>query len=222
MSVGRDISRPPSRRHQGKVVLFRYFPTNYVWNLSVDLSIEMGARIGEIEEMCAPLQEAAKATDAAGTQAFRETWVKMADKLAGLAAERGIPDPGLEALRIGMRASHESDVHHFHFAVGGDHHVARPQVRMYDTASMRMRKTCADAADDGERAVALHGFAMQPMQDVRKQLPLEELHDEEIRPAVAIEIEHIDDVWMRQRLSLVELALELEAKGYADLVGKAA
>ena len=55
--------------------MFKYFPTNYVWNLSVDLAIEMGARIGEIEEMCAPLQEAAKAPDAAGTQAFRETWV---------------------------------------------------------------------------------------------------------------------------------------------------
>jgi dienelactone hydrolase len=67
--------------------LFRYFPTNYVWNLSVDLAIEMGARIGEIEEMCAPLQEAAKAPDAAGTQAFRETWVRMADKLCGLAEE---------------------------------------------------------------------------------------------------------------------------------------
>lgn len=67
--------------------MFRYFPTNYVWNLSVDLSIEMGARIGEIEEMCAPLQEAAKAPDAAGTQAFRETWVRMADRLCELAAE---------------------------------------------------------------------------------------------------------------------------------------
>jgi dipeptidyl aminopeptidase/acylaminoacyl peptidase len=67
--------------------LFRYFPTNYVWNLSVDLSIEMGARIGEIEEMCAPLSEAAKAPDAAGTQAFRETWVRMADKLVQLAEE---------------------------------------------------------------------------------------------------------------------------------------
>jgi dienelactone hydrolase len=67
--------------------LFKYFPTNYVWNLSVDLSIEMGARIGEIEEMCAPLQEAAKAPDAAGTVAFRKTWVTMADKLIGLAEE---------------------------------------------------------------------------------------------------------------------------------------
>ena len=67
--------------------MFRYFPTNYVWNLSVDLAIEMGARIGEVEEMCAPLQEAAKAPDAAGTQAFRASWQAMAEKLCGLAAE---------------------------------------------------------------------------------------------------------------------------------------
>jgi dienelactone hydrolase len=67
--------------------MFKYFPTNYVWNLSVDLAIEMGARIGEIEAMCAPLQEAAKAPDAAGTQAFRETWVRMADQLCELADE---------------------------------------------------------------------------------------------------------------------------------------
>jgi dienelactone hydrolase len=67
--------------------MFKYFPTNYVWNLSVDLAIEMGARIGEIETMCAPLQEAARAPDAAGTQAFRETWVHMADQLCGLAEE---------------------------------------------------------------------------------------------------------------------------------------
>lgn len=67
--------------------MFKYFPTNYVWNLSVDLSIEMGARIGEIEEMCAPLQQAAQAPDAAGTKAFRETWVRMSDKLVELAAE---------------------------------------------------------------------------------------------------------------------------------------
>jgi dienelactone hydrolase len=67
--------------------MFKYFPTNYVWNLSVDLAIEMGARIGEIEAMCAPLQEAAKAPDAAGTQSFRETWVQMADQLCELADE---------------------------------------------------------------------------------------------------------------------------------------
>lgn len=67
--------------------MFKYFPTNYVWNLSVDLAIEMGARIGEIEEMCAPLQEAAKQPDKEGTQAFRDTWANMADKLCVLAEE---------------------------------------------------------------------------------------------------------------------------------------
>jgi dienelactone hydrolase len=67
--------------------VFKYFPTNYVWNLSVDFAIEMGARIGEIEAMCAPLQEAAKQPDAAGTKAFRETWSNMAGRLCELAAE---------------------------------------------------------------------------------------------------------------------------------------
>ncbi|WP_338759564.1 prolyl oligopeptidase family serine peptidase [Massilia sp. METH4] len=67
--------------------MFKYFPTNYVWNLSINLALEMGARVGEIEEMCAPLQEAATQPDAAGTKAFRETWVRMADKLCGLAEE---------------------------------------------------------------------------------------------------------------------------------------
>lgn len=67
--------------------MFKYFPTNYVWNLSVDLAIEMGARIGEIEEMCAPLQEAAKRPDKEGVQAFRDTWANMAEKLCALADE---------------------------------------------------------------------------------------------------------------------------------------
>jgi len=67
--------------------MFKYFPTNYVWNLSVNLAIEMGARMGEIEAMCGPLQEAAKQPDAAGTQAFRETWARQAEQLCELAAE---------------------------------------------------------------------------------------------------------------------------------------
>jgi dienelactone hydrolase len=67
--------------------MFKYFPTNYVWNLSVDLALEMGAKIGEIEEMCAPLQDAARQPDAAGTLEFRNKWAMMADKLCELAVE---------------------------------------------------------------------------------------------------------------------------------------
>ncbi|MEN9010951.1 MAG: prolyl oligopeptidase family serine peptidase, partial [Yoonia sp.] len=49
-----------------------------------NLSIEMGAKMGEVAEMCAPLAEAAKAPDAEGTAAFRAAWVTMADKLDAL------------------------------------------------------------------------------------------------------------------------------------------
>src|SRR3954467_6231595 len=85
--------------------MFRYFPTNYVWNLSVDLAIEMGARIGEIEEMCAPLLEAAKAPDDAGTKVFRETWVRMADKLCALAEEDQSRGRSMSAGQKYVRAS---------------------------------------------------------------------------------------------------------------------
>ncbi len=67
--------------------MFKYFPNNYVWNLAVDLAIESGARIGEIEEMCGPLQEAARFPDAEGGRAFQQAWANMADKLAALAGE---------------------------------------------------------------------------------------------------------------------------------------
>lgn len=67
--------------------MFRYFPRNYPWDLSVNLSIEMGAKMGEIAEMCGPLVEASEKPDAEGTAAFRAIWVTMADRLAGLARE---------------------------------------------------------------------------------------------------------------------------------------
>ena len=68
------------------MALFEYFP-NYVWNLSATIALESGAKIGEIIDMCAPIREAAARGDDAGTREFMAEWVKMADKLAGLAAE---------------------------------------------------------------------------------------------------------------------------------------
>lgn len=68
------------------MALFTYFP-NYVWNLSLSIALESGAKIGEIVDMCQPLLEAAQRGEDTGTAAFLAEWVKMADKLAGLAAE---------------------------------------------------------------------------------------------------------------------------------------
>jgi dienelactone hydrolase len=67
--------------------MFRYFPTNYVWNLAVDLALEMGARIGEIEEICAPLLEASKTPGPQSSHAFAQSWVAMGDKLCDLASD---------------------------------------------------------------------------------------------------------------------------------------
>ncbi|MFK8031897.1 MAG: alpha/beta hydrolase family protein [Gammaproteobacteria bacterium] len=68
------------------MALFEYFP-NYIWNLSVAIALENGGKIGEIVDMCKPILDAAKNGDDAGTGEFLKEWVKMADKLADLAAE---------------------------------------------------------------------------------------------------------------------------------------
>ncbi|MQP68254.1 alpha/beta hydrolase [Niveispirillum sp. SYP-B3756] len=69
------------------MALFQYFPNNYIWNLSVNIALESGGRIGEIEDMCRPLLDAAARGEDAGTGQFLAQWVSMADKLVGLAEE---------------------------------------------------------------------------------------------------------------------------------------
>ena len=50
--------------------MFQYFPSNYVWSLSTMIALTHGGNIGEIDAMCAPLREAARAGDDPGTLAF--------------------------------------------------------------------------------------------------------------------------------------------------------
>ena len=69
------------------MALFQYFPNNYVWNLAVNMALESGGQIGEIEDMCGPLRDAAARGDDAGTAEFLEQWEKMANKLLELADE---------------------------------------------------------------------------------------------------------------------------------------
>ena len=69
------------------MALFQYFPGNYVWNLSIAIALESGARIGEIEEMSRPLLDAAARGEDAGTPEFMRRWVEMGDRLSGLAEE---------------------------------------------------------------------------------------------------------------------------------------
>jgi hypothetical protein len=87
------------------MALFQYFPNNYVWNLAVNMALESGGQIGEIEDMCGPLREAAQRGNDAGTAEFLEQWVKMADKLLSLAAEDEARGRLVSASHKGQRAA---------------------------------------------------------------------------------------------------------------------
>ena len=68
------------------MALFEYFP-NYVWNLSLAIALESGARIGEVMDMCQPIKARSSRGEDAGTADFLAEWVKKADILIALAAE---------------------------------------------------------------------------------------------------------------------------------------
>jgi pimeloyl-ACP methyl ester carboxylesterase len=67
--------------------MFQYFPTNYVWNLAVNIAMTCGAKIGEIDQICKPLIEVSKQGDDAGTAQFFESWMEKADSMVGGADE---------------------------------------------------------------------------------------------------------------------------------------
>ena len=67
--------------------MFQYFPTNYVWSLSTMIALTHGGCIGEVDAMCKPLLEAARAGDDPGTEAFFAAWKGGGDQLIALADE---------------------------------------------------------------------------------------------------------------------------------------
>lgn len=67
--------------------MFAYFPTNYVWNLSVNIALTCQAQMGEIDQICRPLIEASKNGDDGDTAAFFRSWVSKADSLVARADE---------------------------------------------------------------------------------------------------------------------------------------
>jgi pimeloyl-ACP methyl ester carboxylesterase len=62
--------------------MFEPFPGNYVWNLSVNITLSCGGNIGEVDRACRPLKEAAARGEDAGTALFFESWVKVANQVA--------------------------------------------------------------------------------------------------------------------------------------------
>ena len=67
--------------------MLEYFPTNYVWNLSTNIALVMGANIGEVDTICRKLVDVSKNGDDSGTVAFFDAWCEQADRLVELAEE---------------------------------------------------------------------------------------------------------------------------------------
>lgn len=64
--------------------MFEPFPTNYVWNLSINLALEMGGSIGEIDTANRATAQAARTGDD-GVDAFFDTWLAMATRVNAMA-----------------------------------------------------------------------------------------------------------------------------------------
>jgi dienelactone hydrolase len=132
--------------------MFRYFPKNYPWDLSVNLSIEMGAKMGEIAEMCGPLVGASEKPDAEGTAAFKAVWVTMADKLCDLATEDEAKGRMISAGDKYIRASNYMLTAERLLAHGSEGRVALYQ-RVLDTFA----KGCALARPEVELVTIPYG-----------------------------------------------------------------
>lgn len=65
--------------------MIEYFPTNYVWNLSVNIALATGANGGEVDEVCRGLVEASKSTDDHAAEAFFSAWRDLGERLTKLA-----------------------------------------------------------------------------------------------------------------------------------------
>lgn len=67
--------------------MYEPFPGNYVWNLSVNICLSMGASIGEIDKANDEVREIAREGADKGTAAFFDSWGRMADALVTLGEE---------------------------------------------------------------------------------------------------------------------------------------
>ena len=67
--------------------MYEPFPGNYVWNLSVNICLNMGGVMGEIDPANDKVRGVATSNPDQGTEAFFSAWGELADRVRSLAAE---------------------------------------------------------------------------------------------------------------------------------------
>lgn len=84
--------------------MFEYFPDNYPWSLGVSMTLNCGGVMSEVDDACQPLRALAGRHDDAATDAWHDSWLALADRLAGMAATDERVGSGFSAGRKYRRA----------------------------------------------------------------------------------------------------------------------
>lgn len=124
--------------------MFQYFPTNYVWSLSTMIALTHGGNIGEVDAMCAPILEAARAGDDPGTQAFYAAWKGGGDQLVELADEDLVRGRQLSAGEKLGRAALYYGIAERMQAHGDEHRLAmyRRSLALFEQSRTLGRENC--------------------------------------------------------------------------------
>ena len=85
--------------------MFEYFPSNYVWNLGVNLAMGAGAAIGEVDEACRALRDAAYRNDDAAQEEWFQSWSKLAQRVEAQGRADALAGNELSAGRKLLRAT---------------------------------------------------------------------------------------------------------------------
>ena len=85
--------------------MFEYFPKNYTWSFSAVRAIDLSGAVSEVEEACRTLKEVSLRSDLTAQEAWHNSWRKLADKVAGFAADNERAGQLLSAGRKYRRAN---------------------------------------------------------------------------------------------------------------------
>jgi hypothetical protein len=85
--------------------MYEPFPGNYVWNLSVNICLNMGGVMGEIDPANDIVRQVASGSPDEGTEAFFDAWGALADRVRGLAEEEEAAGHPLSAAEKYARAA---------------------------------------------------------------------------------------------------------------------
>ena len=67
--------------------MYLYFPTNYVWSMSVVAALNNGGLIDDVDKASRPVLEASEHGDDVGTELLYASWQAVADRLLASAQE---------------------------------------------------------------------------------------------------------------------------------------